>query len=168
MSNKEPTRKKGTTLIMDDSTVSGLRLYKMLRRKMFKVRTVPGATISDMKLFAVPLLKKEPDKVIVHVDTNDAPNFTPDELFKNMKELYLLRQKVVPSAKIIILSPVLRVDTANSDINNKKFISLLNSTDWDSIHHENIESHLNEFGLHINRTGSINLAKILISRIRKF
>ena len=53
-------------------------------------------------------------------------------------------KKMIPSAKIIISSPVIRVDTANSDINNKKFIGLLNSTDWNCIHHENIdESHLN-------------------------
>ena len=46
---------------------------------------------------------------------------------------------------------------------------MLNSTGWDCIHHENIdESHLNGYGLHVNRTGSINLAKNLISGIRKF
>ena len=86
-----------------------------------------------------------------------------------MKELRLLIQKMVPSAKIIISSPVLCVDKANLDMNNKKFISLLNSTDWDCIHHKNIdESHLNEYGLHANRTGFINLAKNLISGIQKF
>ena len=78
-------------------------------------------------------------------------------------------QKMVLSAKIVTSSPVLCVDKANSDINKKKFISLLHSTDWDYIHHENIdESHLNEYGLHINRTGSINLAKNLILGIQKF
>ena len=153
MTNKQQTWKKGTTLIMGDSIWSGLREYKMSRRKTIKVRTFPGATINDMKFFVVPLLKKKPDKVIIHVGTNDAPHFTPDEMFKNMKELRLLIQKMVPSAKIIII----RVDKANSDINNKKFISLLNSTYWDCIDHENIdESHLNEYGLHINRTESIS------------
>ena len=88
-------------------------------------------------------------------------------MFKKMKELHLLIQNRVSSPKIIIPSPVLRVDKANSDISNKKFISLLNSIDWGSIHHEKMdESHLNEYGLQINRTGTINLAKNLISRIR--
>ena len=101
----------------------------MSRRKTIKVRTFPAATIDDMEFFAVPLLK-------------NAPHFTPDEI---MKELRLLIQKMVPSAKTIISSPVIRVDKASSDINNKKFISLLNSTDRDCIHHEKIdESHLNE------------------------
>ena len=86
-----------------------------------------------------------------------------------MKKLRLLIQKIVPPSKVIISSTVIYVDQANSDINNKKSISLLNSTDWDCIHHENIdESHLNEYGLHIKRTGSSNLAKSLILGIRKF
>ena len=80
-----------------------------------------------------------------------------------------IKVRMVPSAKVIISSPVIRVDKANFDINNKKFISLLNSTCWDCINHENFgESHLNEYGLHINRAGSITLANNLISRIQKF
>ena len=53
--------------------------------KMIKVRNFLSATISDMKLFAVPLLKKKPDKVIFHVGTNDASHFISDEMFKNLK-----------------------------------------------------------------------------------
>ena len=67
---------------MHDSILSGLREYEMSRRKSIKVRTFPGATINHMKFFAVPLL-------------NDAPHFTPDEMFKDMKELRLLTQKMV-------------------------------------------------------------------------
>ena len=93
----------------------------MSRRKMIKVRTFPGATTSDMKLFAVPLLKKKPDKVIAHVGTNDAFQFTPDEIFKNMKELRLLIQKMTPSAKIIISSPVLRVEKQILTFTTAKF-----------------------------------------------
>ena len=119
MTNKQPTWKKGTTLIMGDSILSGLREYKMSRRKAIKVRTLPGVTVNDMKFFAVPLLKKKPDKVIIHVGTNDAPHFTPDEMFKNKKELHLLIQKMVPSAKIIISSPVICVDKANSGITTR-------------------------------------------------
>ena len=165
MTNKQNTWKKGITLIMGDSILSGLCEYKMSRRKTIKVQTFPGATINNMKFFAVPMLKKKLEKVIIHVGTNDAPHFTPGEMFKNMKELHLLIQKMVLSAKINSE----KVNKANSDINNKKFINFLNSTNWDCIHHENIDkSHLNEYGLHINRTGSINLTENLISGIQKF
>ena len=59
MTNKQHNWKKGTTLIMGDSCLSGLCQYKMLRRKTMKVRTFPGAAINYMKFFAVPLLKKK-------------------------------------------------------------------------------------------------------------
>ena len=63
-------------------------------------------------------------------------------MFKNMKELRLLIQKIVTSAKMNIWSPILCVDDENSEINNIKFIGLLNFIEWDCIHHENIdESH---------------------------
>ena len=82
MTNKQHSWKKSTTLIMGDSILSGLREYKMSRRKTIKVRIFPGATINDIKFFAVPLLKKRPDKVIIHVGTNDPPHFTPAEMLK--------------------------------------------------------------------------------------
>ena len=169
--NKQDIWKKGTTFKMSDRILSGLRKYKMSRRKMIKLQTFPGATISDMKFFSLPLLKKKSNKVIAHVGTitNDAPHFIPDEMFKNMKEFPLLIQKRVSPAKIIISSPVLCVDKANSDINSKKLISLLNSTDWNYVYDESIdEPHLNEYSLHVNRTGSINLAKNLTLKIRQF
>ena len=59
MTNKQHNWKKGTTLIVGDSCLSGLCQYKMSRRKTMKVRTFPGAAIKYMKFFAVPLLKKK-------------------------------------------------------------------------------------------------------------
>ena len=130
MTNKQSTWKKDTTLIMGDSILSGLWEYKMWRRKLFKVQTFPDTTISEMTFFAVK---------------------------GKHERLLFLDAKMVPSAKIIIWWLILHVDKANFDINNKKFISLLNSTDWDCIHHRDIdESDLDEHGLHIKRTGSID------------
>ena len=111
---------------MGDSILPGLREYKMSRRKTIKVRIFPDATINDIKFFAVPLLKKRPDKVIIHVGTNDPPHFTPAEMLKKHERTSYFDTKMAPVAKVIISSPIIRVDIANSDINDKKFISLLN------------------------------------------
>ena len=40
--------KKGTTLIIGDSILSGLRGFKMSKRKIIKVRTFHGATMGDI------------------------------------------------------------------------------------------------------------------------
>ena len=108
-----------------------------------------------MTIFVVTLLKKKPDKIIVHVDSNDAP-YLFHKCFKNVKELGISIQKMAPSTKILFSSPVLPAEKANSYIKN--FISLLNSANRDCIHHENIDGwHLNEYGPHINRAGTISL-----------
>ena len=79
--------KKGATLIIGDSLLSGLRGYKMSKQKTMKIRTFPGATIGDTKFFIIPHLRKSPDKIVLHVGTNDAPHATSKEIFNAIKDL---------------------------------------------------------------------------------
>ena len=76
-------------------------------------------------------------KVFICKKTEDEPIFSStafvNELLQNIETMRKFLSFSIDGA--IILSPVILVDKANSDINNKKFISLLNSTDWDCIHH---------------------------------
>ena len=43
--------KKGTTPIVGNSILSGFKESKMSQKRFIKVRTFPGATIQDMKIF---------------------------------------------------------------------------------------------------------------------
>ena len=86
-----------------------------------------------------------------------------------MQSLRNLILKYLPSARITISTPALRADKANANDINKAFTELVKESNLDHISHENIkESHINEYGLHINKTGSSILAKNLISGIRNF
>ena len=69
------------------SILSGLREFKMSERKTIKVRTFPGATIGDIKFFKIPDLRKNPDKIVFDVGTNDASHTTPKEMFNAIKDL---------------------------------------------------------------------------------
>ena len=40
---------------------------------LIKVRTFPSATVQNMRLFVVLHLKKNPDNIITHIGTNNAP-----------------------------------------------------------------------------------------------
>ena len=88
--------KKGTILIIGDLILSGLREFKMSKRKTIKVRTFPGATIGDIKFFVVLHLRKNPDKIVLHVGTNDAPHATPKEMLNAIKRPEILHTKVRP------------------------------------------------------------------------
>ena len=70
--NTAPAWKKGTTLIVGDSILSGLKESKMSQKRLIKVETFPGAAVQDMKFFVVPHLKKKPDNII-YVGTNNVP-----------------------------------------------------------------------------------------------
>ena len=66
---------KGTCLIAGDPMVEGIDERRMSSKRLVKVRKFPGATISDMYHYLIPLLEKKPDHVILHVGTNDVLNY---------------------------------------------------------------------------------------------
>ena len=41
------------------------------------VRSFPGATTDDMEYFVKPVLRNEPDNVVLHVGTNDINSQVP-------------------------------------------------------------------------------------------
>ena len=84
--NNEEWR-KGTTLILGDSTISGLLEKKMSRNRKIKVRYFPGAKMKDNYYYAIPLLEKKPESVILHLGTNDAPYKSDTDILKDLIEL---------------------------------------------------------------------------------
>ena len=110
----------------------------MSKRKTIKVRTFPGATIGDIKFFIVPHLRKNPDKTVLHVGAIDAAHAAPKEMFNAIKDLKSFIEKYAPESKIIISTPVLRVDKTNANDTNKSCIELLKEAKLDCIFNYNI------------------------------
>ena len=54
--------------------VVGIDEKRMSSKRVIKVTRFPGATISDMYHYLIPLLEKKPDHVILHVSINDVIN----------------------------------------------------------------------------------------------
>ena len=145
----------------------------MSQKRLIKVRTFPGATIQDMKFFIVK--SQITLSYTLELVTPPPPSPPPDphsssyEMFHEIQSLRNFILKYFPSVRITISTLVLGVDKANANDINKAFTELVKESNLDYISHENIkESHINEYGLHINRTGSSILAKNLISGIRNF
>ena len=77
----------GTCLIVGDSILTGIDEKRLSRNnQVVKVRDFRGATSDDLKHHLVPLLKKKPEHIILHIGTNDAVSKTsrqiPDELLQ--------------------------------------------------------------------------------------
>ena len=66
---------RNTTLIFSDSMLSGTEERRISKRdRKVKVKSFAGATIDDICDYIKPLLKKCPDNIILHVDTNNTVN----------------------------------------------------------------------------------------------
>ena len=147
--------KKGIVLIVGDSIRSGLRENKMTFRRNTKVRFFPGARIQDMYYYLVPLLRKRPDKIILHVGTGDTTHMKADDMLEELGKLKSLIWEMLLSVKIILSAPTIRVDKHNANENNINFIKLLETNNYVLIKHPNIkENHLDRYGLHLNHGGT--------------
>ena len=62
---------KKTLLIASDSIMNDIDEKRLSRNWNVKVRCFSGATVDHMKDYLKPLLKKEPDNIILHVGTNN-------------------------------------------------------------------------------------------------
>ena len=69
-------------------------------------------------------------------DTSDAAS---PETFNVMKDLKSFKQKYVPESKIVLFTPVIRVDKGNANDINKKYIDLLKGAKEDSIFNDSIK-----------------------------
>ena len=89
-----------------------------------------------MSSYLEPLLRKRPDKISLHVGTNDAPHIRADEMMEELGKLKSSICEMLPSVKII---PTLRVDKHNANENNIDFITLLETNNSLLIKHPNIK-----------------------------
>ena len=118
---------KGTVAIVGDSIMSGIReeLLKTDKHNV-KVRFFRGGTIEDMEDNIKPVLKREPDYIILHVGTNNATNSTARDI---LDKLLQLKSKIInarKSCKVIISQPTLRSDDQKSaEVFNNYFNSIV-------------------------------------------
>ena len=116
--NSKPL-KKGTTLIVGDSMLVGLREAKLSRSNRIKVPYFPDGKTEYWQYHLIPYLEKEPD-------TNDSPYKAEDLIHKelvNVKETII---KFHPYCKnVVISSPIVRTDKKEAKNMLKKYNNIL-------------------------------------------
>ena len=86
-----------------DSIISGLIEKKVSRNKKIKVRYFPEAKIKDYH-YAINLLEKKPENIILHPVKNDALHKAGTNILKNTIELMDFDLKKLPSCNKVRLS----------------------------------------------------------------
>ena len=158
----------GTILIAGDSMFNNIDETRLSKIKNIKVNSFGGAKINNMYGHLVPLLRKKPSDLILHIGTNDAVSKTSDQILDGILDLKKHVENVVPGIKVIISKLIIRSDNPKTNSIsgnvNKKLVKMgINLLD-----HSNISlDDLGRKGLHLNEKGTKRLALNIISFIRK-
>ena len=101
----------GTCLIVGDSILTGIDEKRLSRNnQVVKVRDFRGATIDDLKHHLVPLLKKKPEHIILHIGTNDAVSKTSRQILDELLQLKQYIINTLPTCRVIVSRPTIRTD----------------------------------------------------------
>ena len=73
-------------IIAGNSTLKYRQSHRMSRNLQVKIATFPGCTTQDMKDRIKPLLRRNPDQIIIHVGTNSSSN-SPRECAEEVVDL---------------------------------------------------------------------------------
>ena len=163
--NKKPWP-KGTYLIIGDSLLSGVEESRL--GKKIKIRCHPGACINDIYSYAVPLLGKKPDGIILMVGTNDSVNKCSQKILNELLELKKWIIGKLPGADVVFSCPTLRHDNQKARLTIIQLRNKLSQLKVNTISNDNLfDDHLGYKGLHLNRRGSSRLAWNYLTYIRK-
>ena len=76
------------TVIVGDSMVKNVRGWDISNQKdKVIVKSFSGATTEDMEDYLKPILRKEPENLILHVGTNDLKVTEPAHLSNSIESL---------------------------------------------------------------------------------
>ena len=161
--------KSGTILIAGASILQGLDETKMSRTGRVKVRSHGGATIKDMRDHLNAHLRKKPDRLILHVHSNDASSkeTSADDMFDRLIDLKTFAEGKVPNLKVTFSCPILREDNVVANAKQVQLKNRLRRSGLEVIVNDNIEKEdLGRKGLHLRPSGSSKLAKNIISYLK--
>ena len=147
--------KPRTTLIIGDSMLNGLDEKRL---KNCKVTAFPGSSIEDMHFHIIPLLRKRPSTIIMHIGCNNCVDDTSSEIMKKLTSLkeFILSQL---DCKLIFSSIIDRYDDMKAKFTGNLTNKYLYNLGVDIIYNENITiKHLGRKGHHMTPRGTGQLA----------
>ena len=136
---------------------------------MVKVRNFPGATIEDMQHNLVPILERNPCRLILHVGTNNAESCTSREILDKLLKLKTFISEKCPQCQTIFSTPTIRLDKAKANSTVRQLTNHLLQLEIYVVDNRNIiDCCTGRKDLHLNISGTIQLAKGFLNFIKRF
>ena len=163
--SQDDSDRKQVVYIAGDSMIQHVQGWSLSsENRHVAVKSFSGARVEDMEDYLKPLIRKEPDELILHVGTNNIRDDNPREVAEGIVNLGFQINQNSPNTNISISSLLLRSDRPQLNDNiketNKILRLLCNSNGWPFLDHPVIDlSCLNRRGLHLNHKGSYQLMR---------
>ena len=167
---------KETVVIAGDSLVKNIFdtiMGKQNPRHYYVVKGFPGATVSDMEDYVKPITRKSPDKVILHIGTNDLKNSIPKVIADSIMNLCTQIKEDSPTTMVGVSALLTRNDNPVLATKVKQVNLILDNycqtNKLPFLRNANINtSHLNNKGLHLIKQGSLLLQNNFIEFTENF
>ena len=152
-----------TTVILGDSIIQNLQGYKLGKEtnQRVVVKSFGGATTQDMKSYIQPTIANAPDRICLHIGTNDLKSKTPNDVANSIVDLAKTIQSTC-GAQVVLSELTTRKDAHKESVKsvNKLLIKYSKQHHWTLVRHSNItEKVLNRGGLHLTKQGNELLYK---------
>ena len=112
----------------------------------------------------VPILERNPCRLILHVGTNNAESCTSREILDKLLKLKTFISEKCPQCQTIFSTPTIRSDKAKANLTVRQLTNHLLQLEMDN---RNITDRcIGRKGLHLNISGTIQLAKNFLNFIK--
>ena len=160
---------KNTVLITGDSILRNINERTLSKNFNTKVRSFPGARVSDMFDYLKPLLRKKPGKIILVIGAYDVERNSAQTIMSEIRALTKFIHESTPHCHVVISEIFKRTDKRNLNGTINEYNKMLKTMNCDTLRQQNITlDHLGKRGFHLNFSGGKRLAKNIIEKIRTF
>ena len=135
--------KKKVTVIAGDSIIKYLQGWRLSdTNNHVVVKSFSGATIEDMEDYLKPVIRKEPESIVLHIGTNDLNKLSPKQVADSITNLGTQINEESPNTTIVISSILLRTNKPNlaskATEANKLLIATCSKNKWKFVNHQSI------------------------------
>ena len=103
-----------------------------------KVFHFSATRIEHINQYIIPIIKKQPDYLILHVGTNDATTNTSKKVVDHFLTLKSNIPKQLPSCRIVLSKPLIRNDDGKANLTIRNINKCLSALQSECIENNNI------------------------------
>ena len=108
LEEKLGTYPPNTCVLMGDSILNGVIESNISNDRPLKVRKFPGATVDNVRYYALPIIWKQPKFLVIHMGNNHAVKFTSRDILNKLLQVKSFIQEKFADAVSTFSTPTLR------------------------------------------------------------